>query len=163
MKTMFSDMVAFLNSYNEIVERQRRLAIIKKPKEIEPFIARKPLQTIEVPKDDIVEEAHNLYHRLQQGLYTGESSDESSRSRKRPPKKKVDKSYVQNNKETSGYRIRRLGQPTLIVGPNGECPKLRPVEDKHVTSADKTTNQRSPNENEDIPDAKTLIQQLKTL
>lgn len=163
MKTLFADVVVFLNCYNEIVERLQKVAAVKKSKEKESTIPRKAFQTIEASKNETGSEGdpEDLYWRLQQGLYT-QTSQIVSRSRIREPK--MGKSLVKNNKEAYGYQVRRIGKPTIVYEPNGELPKLRPVADNaHIPSSNQVTSHRSPDENDDVPDAKTLIQQLKTL
>ena len=172
MKEMFDDIVAFLNSYETIVKDIKK-AEQAQTKKTKPASPRKPLQPIHFNADNIIEQstivadmAEDFLKNIEMGIYrvktphhttipscrgnkVRKSEKREKASKPAPDREKVPKSAPDRERDLVGCRIRRVGKPTFLVGQEGPIalpPKLN-----------------TPDENEDIPDAKTLIEQLKSL
>ena len=172
MKEMFDDIVAFLNSYENVVKDIKKTEEAQ-TKKMKPASPRKPLQPLHFNADNIIEQstivadmAEDFLKNIEMGIYrvktphhaTSPSSraNKARKSEKRekalktaPEREKVAKSAPDRERDLVGCRIRRVGKPTFLVGQEGPVP-LPP-------------KLSSPDENEEIPDAKTLIEQLKNL
>lgn len=144
MSEFFTDMVTFLNGYEEYIKEMRKKD--EKPKVIE----RKPLQPIqsrvEQPSSlcDNTEDVDEFIKNMARGIYRGRTPRSATpRASESKTTKKVDS--IKQQRESVGCRVRRIGQPTLIVGPTN--PNVHTTRD----------------ENSGIPDTDTLVEQLKLL